>query len=144
MYCRLASRARRGGLRAARERGVPLLRQRVGQDGPSTTILLAPSLFFIWKTLVFIERNVGEWCRKLRNLWPVIQESLLGDMGILKMQELDNMQCGALASARFGKRCPRFPFEKEDAVDLQELAEQAGQNSVASRTSVAAVAIAAR
>ena len=25
-------------------------------------ILLAPSLFFIWKTLVFIERCVGEWC----------------------------------------------------------------------------------
>ena len=24
-------------------------------------ILLAPSLFFIWKTLVFIERCVGEW-----------------------------------------------------------------------------------
>ena len=27
-----------------------------------TAILLAPSLFFIWKTLVFIERCVGEWC----------------------------------------------------------------------------------
>ena len=26
------------------------------------SILLAPSLFFIWKTLVFIERCVGEWC----------------------------------------------------------------------------------
>ena len=65
-------------------------------------------------------------------------------MGILKMQELDNMQCGALASARFGKRCPRFPFEKEGAVDLQELTEQAAQDLVASRASVAAVAIAAQ
>ena len=27
------------------------------------SFLLAPSLFFIWKTLVFIERCVGEWCR---------------------------------------------------------------------------------
>ena len=26
------------------------------------SILLAPSLSFIWKTLVFIERCVGEWC----------------------------------------------------------------------------------
>ena len=31
-----------------------------------TSFLLAPSLFFILKTLVFIERYVGEWCRMTR------------------------------------------------------------------------------
>ena len=30
--------------------------------GENTGFLLAPSLFFILKTLVFIERYVGEWC----------------------------------------------------------------------------------
>ena len=36
-------------------------RQGVLQARPGG-FLLAPSLFFIWKTLVFVERCVGEWC----------------------------------------------------------------------------------
>ena len=36
---------------------------RVYGGPPATHILLAPSLSFISKTLLFIERCVGEWCR---------------------------------------------------------------------------------
>ena len=32
------------------------------RDGGDKGLLLAPSLSFIWKTLMFIERCVGEWC----------------------------------------------------------------------------------
>ena len=35
----------------------------LGESTVRVPILLAPSLSFIWKTLVFIERCVGEWCR---------------------------------------------------------------------------------